>query len=167
VRRLPWLVPAALAALAAGCGQPAQLDVDRAEASIRTQLAGAWDVPVRSVTCPDDIDVEQGARTTCRATISAGTVDVVVRQTDDEGALAVAPSRAVLVTARVADDVEAVLADRFDRDDATVSCPGAAVRIVEPDDTFTCEAVDGDERKDVVVRVRDARGALTYALEAG
>jgi hypothetical protein len=91
-------------------------------------------------------------------------VVVTVRQTDDEGGLSVEPARAVLVSDRVADDIEAVLADRFARADATVTCPGPEVRLAAPDAAFTCDAVDGDERKEVVVRVRDARGALTYDL---
>ena len=48
-----------------------------------------------------------------------------------------------------------------------VTCEGPAVRIEEPEATFTCEAVDGDETKEVEVRVRDARGALAYTLREG
>jgi hypothetical protein len=148
----------------AGCGRPAVLDVERSEARIRERLSETYDVDVAAVTCPDEVDVEAGATFTCRARVSGSTVAVDVRQRDDEGALDVAPNRAVLVARRVATDIAEVLADRFDRDDVAVRCPGDPVRIEEPGATFTCTAVDGEETKEVEVRVRDAQGALTYTL---
>ncbi len=160
------MLAAALVAIAlgAGCGRPAELDVDQAEARIATSLAETFDVEVTGVACPEDVQVEAGATFACTAQIDGESLDVDVRQTDDEGALLVEPTRAVLVTARVEDDIAAVLADRFDRDDVEVSCPGGPQRLEAPDATFTCDAVDGDETKDVEVRVRDAQGALTYTL---
>lgn len=161
---------AALAALVVGpigCGRPALLDVDRAETRIAATLAEVYDVEVRSVACPDEVRVADGGRFRCRARLSSATLAVDVRQTDGEGALQVDPTAAVLVSSRVADDIVRVLADRFERDEVEVTCPGDDVRIEEPDATFTCTAVDGDESKDVTVRVRGARGALTYTLGDG
>jgi len=155
---------AAVAALLGACGQPATLDDDRTEASIRSRLADTYGVSVGSVSCPDDIEVADGARFRCRATVAGGAVEVDVRQTDGDGALAVEPTRAVLVTDRVADDIVEVLADRFDRDDATVTCEGPAVRVERVGASFRCLAADGDEARVVEVRVRDVRGALTYTL---
>lgn len=163
MRRLVGSVTVGLAALV-GCSQPARLDVDRAEEDIRARLAESWAVEVGAVTCPDEIEVEVGASTTCRVVVAGARVDVVVRQTDDEGGVAVAPRRAVLVADRVAEDITGVLADRFERADATVECPGPEVRVADPGSGFTCTAVDGEERREVEVRVRDARGALTYSL---
>lgn len=150
--------------LVAGCGRPAVLDVERSEARIRERLSETYDVDVAAVTCPDEVDVEAGATFTCRARVSGSTVVVDVRQRDDEGALDVAPTRAVLVARRVATDIAEVLADRFERDDVAVRCPGDPVRIEEPGATFTCTAVDGEETKAVEVRVRDVHGALTYTV---
>jgi hypothetical protein len=154
---------AVLAALPA-CGEPAVLDGPRSEARIAERLAEAYDVEVGRVTCPEDIEVEAGATTTCTAQVGEGSVDIAVRQTDGEGALEVEAAAALLSTPRVEDDIATTLADRFARDDVEVTCPGPAVRIEEAEATFTCEAVDGDEVKDVEVRVRDTRGALAYTL---
>lgn len=151
-------------ALAAACGRPAVLDVDRAEARIQTSLTETFDVEVASVRCPDEVEVEEGASFSCDARLSDATLEVTVRQTDDEGALSVEPTRAVLVTERVEADIAEVLDDRFSRDDVDVSCPGGPQRLEEPEATFTCTAIDGDERKEVEVKVRDAQGALTYTL---
>ena len=150
--------------LAVGCGQPAVLDVERAEARIATSLADTFDVEVGRVNCPEEVRVHAGSTFACTAAIGDATLEVDVRQTDDEGALTVEPAQAVLVTARVEADIAEVLADRFDRADVEVTCPGGPQRLEAPDATFTCTAVDGDESKEVEVRVRDAQGALTYTL---
>ncbi len=153
------------AVLGAGCGRPAVLDVDRAEARIASSLAETFDIEVSSVRCPDEVRVRAGSTFACSARLEQGSLEVDVRQADDAGALRVEPTQAVLVTARVETDIVEVLADRFSRDDVEVSCPGGPQRLEEPDATFTCAAVDGDERKEVQVRVRDLQGALTYTLQ--
>lgn len=150
--------------LAAGCGQPAVLDIDRAEARIATSLADTFDVEVGRVDCPEEVRVQAGSTFACTAAIGEAILEVDVRQTDDEGTLTVEPAQAVLVTSRVEADITEVLADRFDRAEVEVSCPGGPQRLEVPEATFTCTAVDGDERKEVEVRVRDAQGALTYTL---
>lgn len=157
------LVLLALGVVAA-CGGPAVLDGPRSEDRIGDRLAEAYGVEVRSVTCPDDVEVEEGGTFTCTARVGEGSVDVDVRQTDGDGTLEVEARAAILATSAVEDDIATTLADRFARDDVAVTCDGPAVRIEEPDATFTCEAVDGAETKAVEVRVRDARGALAYTL---
>ncbi len=157
-------VVAPLAVAVAACGQPAVLDGPRSEERIGERLAEAYDVAVGEVTCPDDVEVEEGATFTCTAAVGDEEVDVDVRQADGEGTLAVSSRSAILSTARVEEDIATTLADRFERDDVAVTCAGPEVRIEEPQATFTCEAVDGDETKQVEVRVRDARGALAYTL---
>lgn len=157
-------VGAALLGLA-GCGRPAVLDVDRAEGRIRASVAETFDVPVAAVRCPERVEVEAGSSFSCDVELAEdATLRVSVRQTDDEGALSVRPTQAVLVTTRVEADIADVLADRFSRDDVEVSCPGGPQRLEDPDATFTCTAIDGEERKEVEVKVRDAQGALTYTL---
>ncbi len=163
--RSALLAAVAAAALgASGCGSPAVLDGPRSEERIAERLAEAYEVEVRSVTCPDDVEVEEGATFPCTARIGDERVEVDVRQSDGEGTLEVASRAAILSTPRVEEDIASTLADRFERDEVTVTCEGPEVRIEEPEATFTCEAVDGDEAKLVEVRVRDARGALAYTL---
>lgn len=150
--------------LVAACGSPARLDVERSEARIRTSLARAYRLEVTAVRCPEDIPVEQGATFTCAASVEGARVRVEVLQRDGEGALRVEPVAAVIVTSALIDDVQKVLADRFERTDAAVSCPGPAVRVVAPGAVIRCSAVDGTERKMIAVRVRDVSGSLTYTL---
>jgi hypothetical protein len=159
------LVVLALVALAA-CGKPAVLDGPRSEDRIGTRLAETYDVEVGTVTCPQEVEVEEGATFVCTARIGEEEVEVDVEQTDDDGTLEVTSRVAILSTPRIEADIAATLADRFERDDVEVTCEGPDVRIEEPDATFTCEAIDGDEAKEVEVRVRDERGALAYTLAA-
>ena len=149
----------------AACGRPAVLDTERTEERIQASLAERFDVEVTSVTCPDEVDVEEGATFSCTAEVAGEEVAVDVEQRDGDGALEVSPRQAVLVVERVATDITEVLADQFERDDVEVSCPGDPVRIEEPGATFECTAVDGPQEVTVEVRVRDARGAVTYALQ--
>ncbi len=151
--------------LAVGCGRPAVLDTERTEARIATSLTDRFEVEVAAVGCPDEVEVEEGATFTCTAEVAGGEVEVDVEQRDGDGALEVSPRQAVLVVERVAADIVEVLADQFSRDDVEVTCAGEPVRIEEPGATFECTAVDGPQEVTVEVRVRDARGALTYALE--
>lgn len=156
---------AGLALIAAtGCSPSPRFDAESIEADVRDRLEDLYEVPIASVSCPEGVEVEAGAAFECAATTSAGRVDVVVRQIDGDGVLAVEPAQAVLVTERVAEDIAAVLADRFDRDDALVSCPGAPVRVEEVGGAFTCRALHDGEARSIEVTVRDAGGALTYSL---
>jgi hypothetical protein len=170
LRRVPAPRPALVAALVAalalgGCGRPAVLDTERTEARIADSLAARFDVEVGEVECPEEVEVDEGATFSCTASVDGGEVDVDVEQRDGDGALEVTPRQAVLVVDRVASDITDVLADRFSRDDVEVTCAGGPVRVEEPGATFACTAVDGPQEVAVEVRVRDARGALTYALE--
>ena len=148
-----------------GCSQPAVLDVDRAESAIGERLAETYGVEVDGVACPAEVEVADGGDFRCRALVGEDTVVVQVTQTDADGTLEVVATRAILDTAVVEADIAATLADRFERDDVAVTCAGPDVRVEEPDATFSCEAVDGDETEEVTVLVRDVRGALTYTLE--
>ncbi|HEU5149812.1 MAG TPA: DUF4333 domain-containing protein [Iamia sp.] len=152
------------AVVLASCGEPAVLDGPRSEDRIGESLAETYGVEVGAVDCPDDVEVEEGATFACTVRVGDGSVEVDVRQTDGDGTLEVTARSAVLATDRVEDEIATTLADRFERDDVAVTCPGPDVRIEAPDATFTCEAVDGDEAKQVDVRVRDARGALAFTL---
>jgi len=154
-----------VAIVAAGCGRSAVLDVERSEERIAASLAERFEVEVTAVACPDEVTVEEGATFTCTASVAGDEVEVDVEQRDGDGALEVSPRAAVLVVERVASDITEVLADQFERDDVEVTCPGDPVRIEEPGATFECTAVDGPQEVTIEVRVRDARGAVTYAIQ--
>lgn len=148
----------------AGCSQAVVLDAGRTQDSIRARLEDGYDVSVSEVSCPDDVELDAGGTFRCRVTTAGGRVDVVVEQVGDDGDLAVEPVQALVVTERVVDDIARVLGDRFDRNDADVTCPGPEVRVAEVGATFTCRAEDAGETRTIEVRVRDAHGALAYSL---
>jgi hypothetical protein len=80
---------AALALLVplAGCGEKRIVAGDL-EAKLRTSLADRSGVSVKSVSCPDDVDVEKGARFDCTAVRPDGKRVVVgVTLTNDKGGL--------------------------------------------------------------------------------
>lgn len=150
--------------LLAACGSPAVLDVDRTEDRIGARLGQTYHVRIDAVSCPDEVVVEEGTTFRCTARVGDASVAVDVRQSDGDGTLEVEAAAAILSRPEIETDIAATLATEFARDDVEVTCPGPEVRVEEPEATFTCEAVDGDETKVVEVRVRDARGALAYTL---
>jgi hypothetical protein len=149
------------------CSSPETIDADAAERDIRDYVRDSFDVRVTSVSCPGSVEVAQGRTFGCTARIdrARSALKVTVRQRDDEGSLDVMPASAVLVANAVEADIARELADRFARDDVTVTCPGADVRVAAPGATFTCTALDGPDRKTVTVTVRDPTGSVTYHLE--
>lgn len=164
-RRAAAVVIAAATVLAGGCGQPARLDGEAVEERIRGEIEHAHPVEVSNVDCGDELEVGAGRSFSCSVAIEPDAeLSVDVRQVDGAGRLEVVPEEAVIVADEVEADIVEVLADRFERDDATVTCAGPEVRVERPDATFECEARDGDETRTVVVRVRDERGGLTYTL---
>ena len=87
LRALPALaVSTALAAAAAGCGGGTVIDAEAAEEDIRAGF-GARDVTIRSVDCPSDVDVEEGATYECVAETAQGRFRVIYRQLDAEGSV--------------------------------------------------------------------------------
>jgi hypothetical protein len=69
------------------CGEPT-LDTESAEAQLLTRLRKADGPAIASVSCPDEVVVEQGARFSCTATEEGGTTwTVEVVQLNDRGRL--------------------------------------------------------------------------------
>ena len=83
---LPILAATALLGLAA-CGSET-IDADDLETQLTEQLSADVGVPADdvSVSCPDDVEVEQGRQFDCELTAPNGeTATVEVTLTDDEG----------------------------------------------------------------------------------
>lgn len=74
-----------VAATLSGCSAQ-ELDVDKLESTISTEMQSQLDLPAApTVTCPDSIPIEQGKVSTCTAELDGDSVDVEVTQTDDQG----------------------------------------------------------------------------------
>jgi hypothetical protein len=74
----------ALAALAAACSRP--LDIDGLESQLKEQVETELDTTGLTVTCPDDVKAEAGSTFTCEASDPSGaTMVITVTQKDDQG----------------------------------------------------------------------------------
>lgn len=166
--RSPSTLPAAglLVALAlAACSGSNGLDVEGARTQIGRSLRNAYDLPVSTVRCPDDVELQKGSRFRCTVRIGGRPLGVTVTQRSADGDLRVVPDAAVLRTPRVEADAARRMASQFDRPSVTVECGPPAVRVLAPRSTFTCTASDGTDRQVLTIRVRDVNGSLTYTLD--
>jgi hypothetical protein len=86
--RLPAAAAGALVALsAAACGK-AELDVERAEASLKRQITRQTGIEIDTVRCPQDVEAQRGDTFRCLAVASNGQrARVDVTQRDDEGSV--------------------------------------------------------------------------------
>lgn len=86
--RLIVIAIAAVSALgAAACSET--LDTGELEGELEAQIASRMgeDADAIEVSCPDSIDLEEGDTFECEATTEEETLNVVVTQDDDEGAV--------------------------------------------------------------------------------
>jgi hypothetical protein len=87
MRLLTSCVALALLASLTGCGEKRIVAGDL-EAKLRSSLADRSGVSVKSVSCPDDVDVKKGTHFDCTAVRPDGKrVTVRVTLTDDKGGL--------------------------------------------------------------------------------
>lgn len=139
-RRARLVVGALLAVVVAvaACGdEDGTVDASQVEKGIEQSLSTAT-TEVTSVSCPDDVESETGAKFTCSAKLSGGgsaKVEVTETQAPDEFTYNFKPGTVELSGASVDNALEQSLAARG-IDGATVNCPDP-VR-VQPGTTVTC-----------------------------
>ena len=147
-----------------GCRQPDQLDMGRAERRIATSLNQAYGLPVAQVRCPDEVDVRSGATFACTVRISNRPLTVRVTQRNGDGDLRVEATSAVLVMAKVREELKETLGKQLKKTNLKAGCGSASLRIVAPGGTFECKVSDGTTSRAVTVRVRDGSGSLSFTL---
>jgi hypothetical protein len=75
----------ALVLSTAGCGQ-SKLNTAKLESQIKTTLSDRTGFPIKSVSCPRDVEAKKGARFRCTVTTGRNErVPVNVTQDDDKG----------------------------------------------------------------------------------
>ena len=86
--RMPGVAAVALVAVsAAACGK-AELDVDRAEAELKSGITRQTGIRIEAVRCPEDVEAQQGDTFRCVAVAANGQrARVEVTQRDDEGSV--------------------------------------------------------------------------------
>ena len=157
------VVVSLIAAVAvAGCGDDDEETVDagQIEQQITQQLSTAT-TEVTSVSCPDDVKSETGAKFTCSAKLSGGgsaKVEVTETQAPSQFTFAFKPGSVKLSGASVDKTLEQSLAVQG-IPDATVNCPNTIK--VEPGKTVTCPVAGaGGGTGTVSFQFSDASGSV-------
>ncbi|WP_299056119.1 DUF4333 domain-containing protein [uncultured Nocardioides sp.] len=160
---------AALVAVLAGCGQtvdPGDL-TDQVSAAVEDASGSAPD----GVDCPEDLDAEEGATTTCEVSVGDETYDADVEVTGVDGDTAefdVAVPDELRVLRVAAPDVEeqitTQLAEQVGTAPEDVTCPEDLVG--EQGATATCTLEADGEEYDVAVEVTGVDGTnVNFSIE--
>lgn len=164
------LLAAALGCLLLGgsCAEEATtLDQAGTERAVERVIGVRIAPDIDAIRCPGEIERGEGERIECTALLAedAGVVRLQVTQTDDDATLEAELLDAVLDRTEVAEDLRQTLVDSYLRT-FTVDCGEPPTLVIEPDDTFTCDATDddpdADDARTVEVTVVDAAGTLSY-----
>ena len=145
MKRATKTVGLALALATVGCGSDT-IDADEVEAGIEQSLSTAT-ASVSSVSCPNDIEKEEGATFTCDAKLEGGgKAKVTVTQTSKGGDFTYSfkPGTVVLTD----DAVEPALEENLTASglpDTTVDCPDTIK--VKEGETVTCTATGAGGRQ--------------------
>lgn len=161
------LVLGGLLLLAAGCGRPPELDMDRVASKVRSSLASTYELSVTAPRCPDQVEVEKGRAFTCRVRIADIPLTVEVTQRDTDGNLRIQPTAAVLDMEAVRSELTVAITAQLEAGKVDVDCGADEVKVVPPGGTFECSASDGVVERGVTARVRDRSGSLTYSIDEG
>lgn len=164
VRALAVAAAGGLALVACASG-PTTLSADDLAEEVAPVAAEAIGIDPDRMSCGDELVVEVGETATCEADLGeVGAVAVDVEVLDEDGTLAVRPQAAVVDRADAAEDLEELLASRFERS-FEADCGDDGPEVVEPDQSFVCRAADDvDDRRSVRVTVTDPAGTLAFEV---
>ncbi|MGH2899991.1 MAG: DUF4333 domain-containing protein [Solirubrobacteraceae bacterium] len=156
-----WLL-LAVAALALGACGGEKIDARKSERFVRGVVVRQIGVRVRSVRCPENVEIRRNTGFTCLVTGTDGSVGrVSVRQIDDNANIAV---NAPFLHMRDVEDSMAGPLGRQVKATVTVRCP--EIVTVREQGLFRCRArYDGSTRR-VSARMTDETGRFRYRLAA-
>ena len=163
-RGLAWTAILGMTLMLGGCER--MLDIDKAEAAIKSGLADQLQMPFASVECPESRAIKAGDAFECTAVAeTGGDLTVKVTQKDDTGAVnwEVTNGDKVLSLTSLEEMIEGELARQL-KVDAAVDC-GGKMRLSVPAQTFECKASAGAESRPVVVTMKDDKGNVSWALK--
>jgi hypothetical protein len=156
-----------LATTAALAGCERLLDIDRAEAAVKSGLTEQLGMPFASVSCPESRPIKAGDVFECKAVAeTGGDLTIRVTQEDDAGALdwKVVNAGRVLSMAKLEEQIKAGLARQANLD-ASVDCGLPKMRVANAGQTFNCTATAGKESRPVAVAITDDNGNVTWAVK--
>ena len=142
-----------------GAGQSGTVDANEVEQEIEQNLSSKT-IDVESVSCPDDVKSETGAKFTCNAKFEAGgsaKVNVTETEAPNEFSYAFKPGTVVLAGASVDKELESDL-EAQGVQGATVDCPGEIK--VEPGSAVSCAVTGVGGVGTVSFEFSDAAGSI-------
>jgi hypothetical protein len=143
-----------ISTFASACGGK-QLDVSRAEDTIRSEVERAYEVEVEDVSCPQDVEAEAGATFRCVVSLPDDRLTIDVEQEDDEGRITIEPAQAVISLA----NVEQAIRRQYNANE--VDCGPRRLWVSMPGRTFECTARDEEGGTGtIVVTVQDSEGNI-------
>lgn len=148
----------------AGC--ESMLDMNSAEAVIKSGLTEQLQMPFAAVSCPESRAMKAGDVFECTATAeSGGDLTVQVTQKDDTGTVnwKLTNGDRVLSLTALEQQIKDGLAKQLSVD-ASVDC-GGKQRVAVKGQTFECTAKAGSESRGVSVTMDDDQGNVTWALK--
>mgnify|MGYP003600226498 FL=1 len=167
-----------LAVSLAGCGgvtvtrDEPSLDTDKIQSELQSKLADSIPGSTASVTCPSDVELQQGATFDCTAILNGQQFNVEVTQTNDQGDVTYVSDSAFVSLEKVQDDISTELAAKVPGTWATECSPQGAsggVYVATLDSTFTCQvtgtSADGEQQAgQVEATVVDLGGGVSWRL---
>lgn len=136
------------------------------EKRLRGQLIKKAGIPIQTVSCPAQVDVETQAPFSCEATTEGKTFTVAINPksntTTDKNELRWS-TKGLLVLPKLEQTIQQGIQKQF-RLDVKANC-GGKVRVAKPTETFQCKVTDSrGQTKPVTVRVDDEQGNVTWRL---
>jgi len=148
----------------AGCER--LLDIERAQAAIKSGLTEQLQMPFASVTCPESRAMKAGDVFMCTAVAeTGGDLRIQVTQTDGSGAInwKVTNGDKVLSLTKLEAQIKEGLVRQLNVD-AAVAC-GGKMRVAKAGQTLECTATAGAESRKVLVTMDDDKGNVTWVVK--
>jgi len=161
------VLPGLLAMTVALAGCERLLDIERAEAAIKSGLTEQLQVPFASVSCPESRPMKAGDVFECKAVAETG-FDLTIRVTQENDAGAfdweVASGGQALSMAKLEKLISGGLARQANLD-VSVDCGVPKMRVAKAGQTFECTAKAGNESRQVAVTIKDDTGNVDWEVK--
>lgn len=157
------LALAAVLLAAGACSLTNDLDMEKAESTLRTEVERAYGVPVDTVECPAEVGIEEGASFECTAALAGEELTLVARQDDGEGNVTFEASEAVIDVATKTAELQAAITQANPGGDLRLACGDQSVLVLPPGATFECRLTAPEApARTVVVTVDDVDGTTSF-----
>ena len=134
------------------------IDATKVEHSIQTELQGKG-VDLRSLKCPKNEPIKQGATFDCEAVDAQGqTLVIHVDQSDQRGTISWKLDGMIIDTKKVGDSIEQKVGASSD-----VQCSGGT-RILRVNESFECDATIAGRPHKVSITLTDKEGSVSWKV---